>query len=160
MLFLSFAASGASNIVVVVTDDKPTDDMILNDDGLTELGSHEGDLQEGDTIKIRPDKSVNGQYVVIYLPGEGILTLGDVKVYVKPTVDIIEVAGPGEPDGPQEAETGPTDCSSGDNPTDAIDGKDETCFATGEDETAWWSVDLGGIHEISAIHVTGCGNGK
>ena len=141
-----------------MTDAVPSQDLVDNSKADDDFGSFEGDVNEGDTIKIKPDSPSTGQYVIIYMLDEGVLSLGDVKVYVKPVVEI-EVLEPGEPGGPEEATTGPTDCSSGDKPTDAIDGDDETCFATDNDQTAWWSVNLGGIHEISAVHVTGCGNG-
>ena len=90
-------ASGASNIVVVVTDDEPkiADSDDLEGDDFKDFGSHEGDLSEGDTIKIRPDDGVPGRFVVIYIPGEGVLSLGDVKVYVKP------IKTPETPEGPE-----------------------------------------------------------
>ena len=92
-----FSADGVSNIKVVVSDENPGDEVTedeLEGDDFTDFGSHKDDVDETEKIKIKPSQSVPGQYVVIYVPGEGELSLADVKVYVKPT------AAPGEPEGP------------------------------------------------------------
>ena len=55
------------------------------------IGSHNGDVDPEDTIKIKPDKSVPGQFVNIHKPvKKGVLSLSDVKVYVKPIKDTEE----------------------------------------------------------------------
>ena len=90
------SASGLNNVAVVVSDDVPKDAVTTDDlegDEFKELGSHEGEIKEGDVIKVKPDEAVPGQFIVVYAP-EGNLALGDVKVYVKPSKT------PGEPGGP------------------------------------------------------------
>ena len=99
-----FAASGIENIVVVIGDDKPSDDSTKDDieDGdFKDFGNHKGDVEEGETIKIKPSKPVTGEVVVIYSQ-EGELAIGDVKVYVKPKKDDVTpvIVAPGEPEGP------------------------------------------------------------
>ena len=103
--FYILSASGVSNIVVVVTDDEPSEDTDKDDlegDDVKDFGSHNGEVNEGDTIKIRPEDAVPGRFVVIYIPGEGVLSLGDVKIYVKP---IKTPETPETPEGPETSKS-------------------------------------------------------
>ena len=159
------SASGLNNVVVVVSDDAPTDAVTKDDfegDDFKELGSHEGEINEGDVIKVKPDESVPGQFIVIYAP-EGDLALGDVKVYVKPAKTPGEPEGPGGPDGPDGPEevTNPdqeTGGSGGEHPENGNDGNPDTCFtAEADDELApFWSLNLGKEWDIVAVHVVAC----
>ena len=96
---LKLTASGLNNIKVVVTDESPYGDddqpEDLSSDVFHDFGSHVGTVKEKEWIKLKPDESVPGRFVIVYVPGEGKLALADVKVYVRPVTD---VAGPGEPE--------------------------------------------------------------
>ena len=163
-----FTASGANDIAVVVSDHEPDNGERLSDlqgNSYKDFGEHKGDVKEGDTIKIKPDDSVSGQYIVVYSP-EDKLSIGDVKVYVKP---VKTPAGPGEPEGPggpdgpdgPEEVTNPdqeTGGSGGEHPENGNDGNPDTCFtAEADDELApFWSLNLGKEWDIVAVHVVAC----
>ena len=101
-----------------------------------------------------------GRFVVIYVPGDGSLALGDVKIYVRPVGEPGEPEGPGGPngpDGPQEVDTTdqPTG-GTGENPENGNDGNPDTCFSSDAEQTPWWSLDLGKEWDIVAVHVVAC----
>ena len=174
---------------VVVCDDPPADDITEDDlfsDDFTGFGSVDEPVEEGETIKIKPEGNVPGRFIIIFVPGEGHLSLGDVKVYVRPVAEPEEPEeptevvvlpapgepggpngpegpeGPGGPDGPEEVDTSvqPSGGSSGENPENGNDGNPDTCFTSDEQLTPWWSLDLGKQWEIVAIHVVACSNDR
>ena len=94
---LSSSADGANNLDVAVSDgpvDKITSQVIAQ---LKSFGNYEGDVDADTKIKIKPEKAVNGNHVVILYEGDGTIAFAEVKVYVRPTK---KVPGPGEPEGP------------------------------------------------------------
>ena len=166
-LLCNFSASDLNNVKVVVSDDLPADDVTeddLNGEDFTSLGSHDGPVEEGDTIKIKPEDGVPGKVVVIFVPGEGTLSLGDVKVYVRPvTVPAPgEPEGPDGPDGPEEVTNPeqPSGGSSGENPENGNDGNPDTCFTSDKQTAPWWSVNLGKEWEIVAVHIVACSDSR
>ena len=142
-----------------------------------------------DTIKIKPKKSVPGRTVVVYKPvKKGVLSLSDVKVYVRP---IKTPEGPEEPEEPEETEgpeepeeptetgapgepnqpggpNGPEEATKPDQPaagpgTDpgaGNDGDPDTCFKSDKTRNPWWSVDLGKKWEVVAVHIKACAESR
>ena len=56
MIYYFLSASGTSNIVVIVTDEKPSDSIVnagVEGTDFENFGSHTGDVNEGDIIKIK-----------------------------------------------------------------------------------------------------------
>ena len=104
--------------------------------------------------------------MVIYSPN-GKLALADVKVYVKPEKAPAEPGqpgGPGGPDGPDGPEevttpeqpaTGP-----GTNPGAGNDGDPDTCFTSEKSNQPWWSVDLGKVWDVVAVHIKACAESR
>ena len=173
--------------MVVVSDDSPDNDVTKDDlegDDFKDFGSHNGEVEAGDTIKIKPDNAVTGQFIIIYLPGEGQLSLGDVKVYVKPVstpetpeepetpqtpegpdVDIIvgpgEPGGPDGPDGPEEVDNTDTESEgTGEHAENGNDGDPDTCFVSDEEDHPWYSMNLGKEWQITSVKIAVCAESR
>ena len=151
MIYYFLSASGTSNIVVIVTDEKPSDSIVnagVEGTDFENFGSHTGDVNEGDIIKIKPNSPVNGQYVIVYLPGEGTLSLGDVKVYVKP------VQEPEEEIDNTDTESG---SSSGETPETLTP---DTCFTSDKQDHPWYSMNLGKEWQITSVKIAACNKSR
>ena len=100
-----FLANGVKNKLKVKVSEEP----VTEKPKLSKM-KHFGtrttkDVDPEDIIKIKPKKSVPGRAVVVYKPvKKGVLSLSDVKVYVKPIKTTEE---PEEPEGPEEEEETP-----------------------------------------------------
>ena len=98
---ISFVANGVSKIKVRVSKKAPTKKPKL---GKMKYfgGRTTKNVDPKDTIKIKPKKGVPGRTVLVYKPGKKtVLSLSDVKVYVRP----IKTPEEGEtPEGPEEEE--------------------------------------------------------
>ena len=106
------------------------------------------------TIKIRPKKGVPGRTVVVYKPvKKGVLTLSDVKVYVKP------IKTP-EENGEVDTSDKEIASSSGKNPENASDGNPDTCFVSDEQNHPFWIIDLGKEFDVSGINVQACSESR
>ena len=85
ILIFLFTVEGLETIKVAIGNTELADDLTDDDlNDLTPFGDHTGEVKEGTTIEIKPNDSVKGEVVVIYVPEFGELAFADVKVYVKP----------------------------------------------------------------------------
>ena len=87
-----FSAESLEEINIVVSNnpirEDPEDEVTLADlsnDDLKNFGTFEGEVTEGQKIKIKPEEKVPGQYVPIYIPNDDdVLAISDVKIFVAP----------------------------------------------------------------------------